>query len=270
MSKVADDKAPKNREAKQEQVPTHTKKVSAFYPLLIIALAFLIYYFSRYIAGFFASIYPLIKGMETAEISAWFRSTVGQFWAITLFYGTVVLLVGGALKLLGSNFKAIGLKKPKWADISYALAGFAVYFILFVIISLVAKKLFPGINFDQKQQLGFTTTRETSQLILVFFSLVVAPPIAEEILCRGFIYTGLRKKWPIWLAMIVTSILFAVAHLQFGSGAPLLWVAAIDTFALSLVLVLLREKTDSLSAPILLHVLKNGLAFTLLFVIGVR
>jgi membrane protease YdiL (CAAX protease family) len=61
--------------------------------------------------------------------------------------------------------------------------------------------------------------------------------------------------------------LFAVAHLQFGSGAPLLWIAAIDTFVLSLFLIYLKDKTDSLWAPILLHMLKNFIAFMALFVL---
>src|SRR5690606_18538260 len=127
----------------------------------------------------------------------------------------------------------------------------------------------PSIDFEQNQQIGFETAKTAAQLALVFVSLVVIPPIVEEILFRGFLYKGLRTKWPKWLSTLVVSVLFAIAHLQFGSGAPLLWVAAIDTFALSLVLVYLREKTNGLSAPILLHAFKNAIAFTLLFIIGV-
>ncbi len=247
------------------------KKVSHLYPVMIIVMSFLIYYFSsRYIGGVFAALYPLARGWNEAQIMAWFKTTTGQFWAITFVYGSIVVLIAGALRMIGLQFKDIGLKKPKWMDISYALSGFAVYFVLFVVISVAVKALFPDVNFNQKQQIGFETAREFSQLSLVFLSLVIVPPIVEEILFRGFLYTGMRKKWPLWSAAIITSILFAIVHLQFGSGAPLLWVAAIDTFVLSLVLVYLREKTGSLGAPILLHMLKNGLAFTLLFVIGVR
>ncbi len=246
------------------------KRLQFWHPIVAIALVVFIYFFSQLVAGVFVSIYPAIRGWGVDTTNLWLKTPAGQFWTIMFIEVSVVLMVWGLLKIRGLNLKAIGLKKPKWMDISYALAGFAAYFVLYVIIALIAQKLFPSIDFDQKQQIGFQTARETSQLILVFMSLVVAPPIAEEILCRGFLYTGLRSRWPVWIAAVVTSILFAAAHLQFGSGAPLLWVAAIDTFILSLVLVFLREKTNSLSAPIMLHMLKNGLAFTLLFVIGVR
>ncbi len=84
---------------------------------------------------------------------------------------------------------------------------------------------------------------------------------------RGFLYGSLKKQWPKIYAVLCTSALFAIAHLQFGSGAPLLWVAAIDTFILSLVLIYLRDKTGSLAASIMLHMLKNSLAFVALFLL---
>ena len=47
--------------------------------------------------------------------------------------------------------------------------------------------------------------------------------------------------------------LFAVAHLPEGGAAGPLYIAALDTFVLSLVLIYLREKTGSLWASITLH-----------------
>ena len=55
--------------------------------------------------------------------------------------------------------------------------------------------------------------------------------------------------------------------MEFGSGQPLLWVAALDTFTLSMVLCYLRQETDSLWPGILLHALKNCIAFITLFVL---
>lgn len=93
------------------------------------------------------------------------------------------------------------------------------------------------------------------------------PPLVEELLMRGFLYkglkNGLRRAW----AVLITSALFAIAHLQFGSGSALLWAAAIDTFVLSLVLIYLVEKSRSLWPAIGVHAMKNGFAFLFLFVI---
>jgi len=95
----------------------------------------------------------------------------------------------------------------------------------------------------------------------------VLPPLVEETVFRGFVFAGLRNKLKFVWAALATSALFASAHLQIGNGQPLLWVAALDTFTLSLVLCYLREKTDSLWPGILLHALKNGIAFLSLFVL---
>jgi membrane protease YdiL (CAAX protease family) len=96
--------------------------------------------------------------------------------------------------------------------------------------------------------------------------LVVLPPIAEEILFRGFIYSSLRPKMNKIVAALITSILFALPHL-FESSNGLLWVAGCDTFILSMVLVYVREKTDKLWASMLIHGLKNFVAFASLYLI---
>jgi membrane protease YdiL (CAAX protease family) len=98
----------------------------------------------------------------------------------------------------------------------------------------------------------------------------VLPPLAEEIMVRGFIYTSFRKTMRIVPAAIITSLLFASAHLPEGGAAGPLYIAAIDTFVLSMVLIYLREKTGSLWASISLHAMKNGIAFAALFLVHSR
>ena len=82
---------------------------------------------------------------------------------------------------------------------------------------------------------------------------------------RGFLYSSFKKGLPTAAAVIVTSAIFASAHLPEGGGGGLLWIAAVDTFILSLVLIYLREKTGALWASMTLHALKNGVAFVALF-----
>jgi membrane protease YdiL (CAAX protease family) len=93
---------------------------------------------------------------------------------------------------------------------------------------------------------------------LAFVTLVVVAPIAEEIIFRGYMYGKLKKFVPIWVAILATSLLFGAVH-----GA---WNLAIDTFALSIVLCSLREFTGNIWASILLHMVKNGIAFYILFI----
>lgn len=224
---------------------------------------------SQIIASFLVLTLPLIIGWNTADIQSWLKTAVGQFIFILLIESAVLLIIWLLLRFKKVNFGFIGLVWPSLKDLGYAVAGFGVYFLLYLVITIIVKAIFPDINFGQNQKIGFESAQQGWELVLVFISLVVLPPIVEEILARGFLYTGLKTKLSLWSSVVITSVMFALAHLQFGSGAPLLWVAAIDTFTLSLVLIYLREKTGNLGASIMLHMLKNGIAFTLLFILKV-
>ena len=63
------------------------------------------------------------------------------------------------------------------------------------------------------------------------------------------------------VAILLVSILFGVVHLQ--------WNVGVNVFATSVVLCLMREVTGTVYAGILLHMLKNGIAFFLLYVLNV-
>ncbi len=229
-----------------------------------------IYFVSQIIAGIVISLYPLLKHWNYAQTTKWLEQSVfGQFFFIVIVEAITLWLLWIFLKRRHAKPSDIALRSPRLLDIAYALAGFGVYFASYRLIVRLVHGLVPSLNLEQKQELGFSTSISGNLLILVFISLVILPPFTEEILMRGFLYTGLKSKLKKITAAIITSVLFAAAHLQAGSGHDLLWVAAIDTFTLSLILVYLREKTNSLWASIFTHMLKNGLAFTFLFIFKV-
>jgi len=252
-------KSSKNDETSKEQIN--------WTPFEAVGITLAIYFGAQLIGGLLAYAYPLIHGWSEQQMVDLFEKNVyGQFVLVAVIEGLTLWFLYRFLKSRSANFKTIGLnRRPKWLDLGYVLLGFGAYFLLYVIAVNVAKAVTPHLNLDQQQQIGFEGAHNI-QLVFVFASLVVLPPFVEEILVRGFLYTGLKNKLPMIWAVLITGLLFAVAHLQAGRGAPLLWVAAIDTFILSTVLIYLREKTGSLWASIGLHMLKNCLAFLSIFV----
>jgi membrane protease YdiL (CAAX protease family) len=226
-----------------------------------------IYLLTQLAAVLVFSLYAMLQNWTSAEANQWLDSSViAQFAFIVVVEAGTLGLLYLFIRRYKTSFKNLGLIKPKLRDVGYALSGFAVYLPLYLATLAAVHALVPSINIDQKQQLGFQDANG-NMLFVVFMGLVILAPITEEILVRGFLYGSLKKQWPKIYAVICTSVLFAMAHLQFGSGAPLLWVAAIDTFILSLVLIYLRDKTGGLAASIMLHMLKNSLAFIALFII---
>ena len=229
-------------------------------PLRVIVNTVLIFLLSQILAAFLAEV---ILGITHPNTSVNLDDSIaGQFGYILaaefLAAYTVIYLV----RRRGFSLSTLGLgRRPNSNDALKAVIGFVAFYIILIIGSLIVNALSPDLN-NQKQNLGFTNIHSSTDNLLAFISLVIIPPLGEEILVRGYLYSGLRKAWRFWPALIGTSLIFGVAHLEFGSGGPLVWAAAIDTFLLSAVLVFLREKTGALYAGIAIHMLNNLIAFS--------
>ncbi len=215
--------------------------------------------------GFFASFQVSFRRYIDLSGSGLFESNPFAGFVQVLCIEVVTLgLLWLFLRRRKISFGDLGINTPALKYAGYALVGFVVYFVLYIIGLSLIKVLVPGLNIEQKQEIGFSTTTSGISLIPIFISLVILPPITEEIVARGFLFGGLRSKLPFVLAAMITSTLFASAHLSQASDG-LLWVAGIDTFILSMVLCYLREKTGSLWPSIGVHMIKNGVAFLVLF-----
>jgi len=83
------------------------------------------------------------------------------------------------------------------------------------------------------------------------FVAVFVAPLCEEIFFRGFVFAGLRRGMPLYLAVILSALLFAAAHGDPASFPVLLIIG--------LLLAILRWQTKSLWPGIFLHCLNNSL-----------
>jgi membrane protease YdiL (CAAX protease family) len=81
---------------------------------------------------------------------------------------------------------------------------------------------------------------------------VVAAPLTEELIFRGCLYGILRQSAGRIVAIIISSLIFALIHGHLPSLAGLV--------VLAVGLCLLYEKTGSLWAPVLLHASFNALS----------
>ena len=97
-------------------------------------------------------------------------------------------------------------------------------------------------------------------LTLFFVTASIAAPIFEEIMFRGFLLPSLTKYLPMWGAILASSLLFAVAHLNISEVLPL---AILGT-----VLGVVYTRSRNLLSSILLHSLWNGGTLLSLFLLG--
>lgn len=185
------------------------------------------------------------------------NTTVGAL----VYILTIILVIG--LPVLIKKYRTtttdLGIQRlPNWIDLPLAPAGFIVYLLLSALFLWFATNFLLFIDLDQVQDTGFNQLSHSFEYVFAFVMLVLIAPVAEELLFRGYLFGKLMKHVPIWVAILITSGVFALAH-----GA---WNVGIDVFALSIVLCLLRLLSKSLWPSILLHMMKNGFAFYLLFI----
>lgn len=217
-------------------------------PVAAVVLGFLAYKVPEWIvSGLGPALLPLLPTSENARLFA----LHGLFEALAI--GAVCMLV----VWFNSSFKALGLNRFKAGYIFKAVLAWSAYFVITASVMYVLGQFIP----DDPQSIGYSNP-DAAEMALVFLALVVIVPFAEELLFRGFIYKGIRSRYSFAVSALAVSVLFGAAHGQLNVG--------IDTFLLSLVLCYLVEKTNSLWPGILVHALKNGVAFVLIFIYNVR
>ena len=154
---------------------------------------------------------------------------------------------------------------PTWTDIGLAPVGFIVGTLLAA--GLVAVfSAFPWFDAAQAQDVGFNLYLTGPERAVAFVTLVVVAPVAEEVIFRGWLYGKLRSLLSskisdvasMLISIFLVSLMFGIVHMQ--------WNVGVNVFALSVVLCGLREITGTIYAGILTHMLKNGIAFYLLYV----
>lgn len=155
-----------------------------------------------------------------------------------------------------------------WMDLLLAPAGLIVYFLLSAGLLFLASQL-NGFDPQQIQDIGFQNLSQQYEYILAFLILVIVAPVAEELLFRGYFYGKVRRQLPAAVSIALVSLVFALMHLPGFDAAGNFqwqWNVVVDIFALSIVLAVLRETTGSIWAGIVLHMMKNAIAYYVLFV----
>ncbi len=128
-----------------------------------------------------------------------------------------------------------------------------VFFWIVVLIIFSLGMEFLNYYLDRPTPTWMVESYKTAGIIPLFwFTLVVAAPVFEELLFRGFLLEGLRHSIIGNLgAVVITAVIWAVIHIQY----EMFEVVAI--FLIGLILGYARIKTDSLYTPIILHALMN-------------
>ncbi|TWX47414.1 CPBP family intramembrane glutamic endopeptidase [Colwellia hornerae] len=93
----------------------------------------------------------------------------------------------------------------------------------------------------------------TDYLLLLFIAVVIAAPLFEELIFRGFIFKGLASSpLGVIVTIIITSVLFTLIH----AGQYDISILAV-LFPLAVILGVSRYRSGGLYLPIYLHFINN-------------
>jgi len=148
----------------------------------------------------------------------------------------------------------LGLRWPGWPWV-FLIAPCAVLFMWVVFDGLQVSGYM-----DWMESLGVETVQDTVKLLqqsedplilgLMAAAAVVAAPLCEEIVFRGYFYPVMKQHAGAWPAAVCSALVFACAHGNLAAVLPL--------FLFGGVLVVIYEKTGSLWAPVAVHFCFNS------------
>jgi membrane protease YdiL (CAAX protease family) len=145
--------------------------------------------------------------------------------------------------------------KKKGIDIAFLWGIIIAITSLILIITIGAILLYFG--YDLSDASNIPELEQYFTLPTIIF-LIIFQPLAEEIFFRGFLLEKIDSLIGEKSAIIITSLLFGIAHLSFGNVYP-----AITTGIIGILLAFIVIKTQNLYSAITAHIFFNIASFSM-------
>ncbi len=174
---------------------------------------------------------------------------------VALFMGAFIFALSTSGGKPIEALRSLGFRGLAWRLVGLAALAWLAYLISAFVLSLV---LDPQQE-DVTKEIGGGDDGSTLALIAAGFLIVVVAPVSEEVFFRGFMFAGLRRAMPLWIAAVISAMVWGSLHLTGGNIA-----VAIQLAVFGVILAYLYEHSGSLWAPIMAHGVNNAIAFAYL------
>jgi membrane protease YdiL (CAAX protease family) len=218
------------------------------------------------IVGGFLFMGQLVVPLLISPLRGWFASggIRGQaFFSLTYY----LMMSAGAIAVL---YWAIRSYRPlpkdwfrldfKGAWILWGAGGYLAALPLMLTVSVVNQQIWQGQGGSNPLLQTVLEAQDPVALMVFFITAAIAAPLFEEFLFRGFLLPSLTRYMPVWGAIVLSSLVFAIAHLSLSEVLPLT--------VLGMILGLVYTRSRNLLAPMLLHSAWNSITMLGLFLLG--
>ncbi|MFO0831843.1 MAG: CPBP family intramembrane glutamic endopeptidase [Phycisphaerales bacterium] len=180
----------------------------------------------------------------------------------TVIYAVSILTAYLLAKLISASAKGAGLaftaRSTAWGLMAFVLAWPIVQASSFAFLAMNTKFKGPepGSNIAHDTLAKLVEHKNDPWAWLLAGLAVIAAPVVEEIVYRGFLQSSiLRMTEKPWISILVTSALFASVHMVGKHPVP--WFAAATVGVLGMCMGIAYERTKEIGVPITMHVLYN-------------
>ena len=224
------------------------------------------------IAGGFVVLGEVVSPLFSVSLVELFSKNISNelSQSLKIFFGYLfmatppLLIVYYQIKSLSGEFT---LKKdyfqfnflPIKESIIQGIKGWLTIVPFVLVISLIMNSLIDNQNGSNPLLEIVLNNNKYLSFILLFLTTTFLAPLFEEIIFRGVLLPTLAKDFGIILGIIISSFIFAVAHLSLAEIPPL--------FVLGMGLGITRIASGSLLSSVIMHSLWNGLTFLNLFLL---
>ena len=174
------------------------------------------------------------------------RNDLFQSVALVILETAYLLPVVLILAWRRIHWKQLGFGGFAWKELGLGCGALIAGYSIIMVYSVVLLAF--GVETQGEQIVHMLSELESP--VWFFIAAAVFAPLVEEIFFRGFFFQGLRARHGWITASLISSAVFAIAHLDL--------VTLIPTFVLGNVLAFAYHRTNSVWPGIILHGLVNG------------
>ena len=173
-----------------------------------------------------------------------------------------------ALRRLRWPLAFLGLRWPRPRDLGLTAALLVPWYIGIAIVTALSSAVLNGgrVVPGNTRQLFIQHPHGLGILVLALLVTAVAAPLCEEAFFRGMLFRLLRRRFPLWAAVLLSAIAFGLAH-----ASPTVSFALLPVFIyMGIVLAVVYAWTGSLTNTVLLHSLNNAVGTVTVYALLTR
>jgi membrane protease YdiL (CAAX protease family) len=189
----------------------------------------------------------------------------GRWQAVSIFL-SYLLSGAAALAVLYQSLKPHFPLKDDWfrfrlfPGLGWGIGGYIAAVPLVLGISIINQGIWDGKGGSNPILEIALEGQDWVAITCFFLTASVLAPVFEELMFRGFLLPSLTRYLPVWGAILLSSLIFAVAHLSVSEVLPLA--------TLGIILGITYTRSRNLLAAMLMHGLWNSGTLVSLIILG--